>query len=525
MPPFPGTAAWSNFSASGTQTRGKTGLARFFPDTGKDTQVAATNLFWQLNENGHDRLWFQGFKEPAGNFQLSNFGRGGRPGDPIMAGLSTNPELGTNNAFFGTPPDGVCCPFTEFFLFTGPDSPIPGPFRQVDSALDSDIVLHEHGHGVTNRLVGGPANPIALFALQSGAMGEGWSDFYALSHSSDPVIGEYSTGNTSTGIRRVAYTAGNGRSLDQFANISGPFSFPGGSGVIFLPQVHNDGEIWASMLADVRRELRAGGLAVKKVEELVTEALFFTPSNASMLDARNALLVADMSLHGGAHNCALWAVFAKRGFGRNAANNDVPLDLLNGNSFSVFASNDKPKSCGGTFSRGAVVHAANFDGASVGATTANGWTSSGLWHVSARRSTSGSQSFYYGQEGTGNYSTGSRNFGVLRSPPLDLTGMNHPVLEFDIAMSTEAFFVFDTLWVRIPGGGTPGDRQRAILFWPTFDFFFGDIAFTRVRIDLSPMANTSGKRVVLYFDTVDSFGNFFEGIYIDKVQIRNYVQK
>jgi hypothetical protein len=515
MPPFPGTAAWSNFSASGTQTRGKTGLARFFPDTGKDTQVAATNLFWQLNENGHDRLWFQGFDEDAGNFQRKNFGRGGLQGDPILAGLA---NWGFNNAFFGTPPDGVCCPFTEFFLFTDP------PFRQVDSSLDSDIVMHEHAHGLTNRLVGGPANPVALNAIQSGGMGEGWSDFYALSLSGDPVMGEYSTGNTSTGIRRVAYTETNGRSLDQFGNISGPISF--NQGTVFFPQVHADGEIWASMLASVRNKLLTAGLTNEEVEQLVTEALFFTPANPSMLDGRNAVLAADMSLHGGAQNCELWGAFAARGFGRRARNNDFPLDLLSGSSFSVFASRSRPKKCGGAFSRGPLIKKGNFDKASVGAQVLpSGWEGSGLWHVSARRSSTGTQSFYYGQEGPGNYNTGGANWGVLKTPPLDLTGVENPVLEFDVAISNEGLFPFDILWVRIPGISTSGDRQRAILFWSTPDFFLGDIAFHRVRIDLSPLANTSGKRVQFYFDTLDSIANSFEGIYIDNVQIRSYVMK
>ncbi|MGH8476787.1 MAG: M36 family metallopeptidase, partial [Methylococcales bacterium] len=267
--------------------------------------------------------------------------------------------------------------------------------------------MHEYAHGLTNRLVGGPANSLALIAQQSGAMGEGWSDFYALSYSGDNVAGEYSTGNAATGIRDVAYTATNGRNLGQYGNISGPFSVSDGN-QIFVPAVHADGEIWASLLADVRRALITAGLTSRQVERLVTEALFFTPPNSSMVEAAKALILADVSLNGGGHVCDLWNVLKGRGFGKHAANNDVnPFSLFSGDSFSVFAGRDRPSRCGGSFSRGTLKHMANFDAATVGATSANGWTGDGLWHVSARRFTTGARSFYYGDETTGNYDTGA----------------------------------------------------------------------------------------------------------------------
>src|SRR5262249_62122600 len=55
-----------------------------------------------------------------------------------------------------------------------------------DGDLDNDVIIHEYGHGVSNRLTGGPANSNALDALQSGGMGEGWSDFYSLMFAQRP---------------------------------------------------------------------------------------------------------------------------------------------------------------------------------------------------------------------------------------------------------------------------------------------------------------------------------------------------
>ena len=50
----------------------------------------------------------------------------------------------------------------------------------------------------------------------------------------------------------------------------------------------------------------------------------------------------------------------------------------------------------------------------------SGWTASGLWHISEHRSHSATHSWYYGQEGSWNYDTGSANSGSLTSPPIDL---------------------------------------------------------------------------------------------------------
>ncbi len=49
---------------------------------------------------------------------------------------------------------------------------------QLDGDLDNGIIIHEYGHGISNRLTGGPANVDCLDNQEQG--GEGWSDFYAL---------------------------------------------------------------------------------------------------------------------------------------------------------------------------------------------------------------------------------------------------------------------------------------------------------------------------------------------------------
>jgi len=520
------TTVFTTFTTA-TSTIGPIGFARQFPSH-NDVAAGATNIFWHMNENGHDRLYAQGFTETAGNMQNDNFGRGGLQNDPIeiwYAGTTGVPsDLGgpTNNAYFATTSDGSCCSFTNFLLFTNP------PFRRVDSAFDGDVILHEHGHGVSTRFIGGLDSP------QGGAMGEGWSDWFALSYSGDPVMGEYVTGNNSTGIRGVRYDASSTRQWGHFANIFGPTTLEAigvaccgtTKGTIFLPEVHDDGEIWASMLADVRAAMMGGGWTTLEVETYILDSLAATPPDPSMLEARDALLASPT----GPDECYyLWPVFAARGFGDSADYHNVPLGgAFPDFSLSPFQSVDQPGACGGSFSDVATpIHTANFDSAVLNSRSGDGWKGQRktLWHVSNRRASTGAQSFYFGQESTGTYEkvklSGAvkRSKGTLTSPKLNLSAATRPVLEMDLFIVVEEFFPWDSLWVRIStDGGTTYPIQRAIMPWNT------NGVFERVRIDLSPAAGKSNVKIQLYFDTADNVTNAFEGVYVDNVVIRNYVE-
>jgi hypothetical protein len=169
--------------------------------------------------------------------------------------------------------------------------------------LDGDIVIHEYGHGVSTRLVGVGS----LDGVQSGAMGEGWSDYFPISFYDDPVAGEYVSGNAVTGIRRYAYD-------------NSPLTYGDLCTGSYGCEVHDDGEIWAVALWDLRQfYVSQLGLAAGReaAEELVMEGLMLTPPSPSMLDGRDAILQADLAL-GGTNQCAVWQVFADRGMGYSA---------------------------------------------------------------------------------------------------------------------------------------------------------------------------------------------------------------
>jgi hypothetical protein len=258
------------------------------------TQQAAvvTNLFY-YNNIMHDFSYNLGFTETSRNFQTNNYGRGGIGNDSVRA--EAQDGSGTNNANFATPPDGQR-PRMQQYLFTSPN-----PDR--DSSVDGDVVFHEFGHGISNRLIGNGST--ALSGIQSGAMGEGWSDYWAITINGDGAVGEYVTNNP-IGIRRAAYSVPAATVHDSYADVC----FRG-------CQVHKDGEIWAATLWDLRAQLGAA-----TTDLLVLNGMKFTPTRPSFLDARDGILQADQNMNGGANFCTIWIVFARHGMGVSAAGND-----------------------------------------------------------------------------------------------------------------------------------------------------------------------------------------------------------
>lgn len=293
--------------------------------------AAVVQLFYWCNFM-HDRLYDLGFTEAAGNFQNDNFGRGGASGDAVIADAQDG--SGFNNANFNPTDDGTP-PRIQMYLFSGPD-----PDR--DGDLDADIVLHEYTHGLSERLVGGG---VGLSALQSGGMGEGWSDFYALSMLSeagdDPnaayAMGGYATfqffgltENYYYGIRRYPYSTDLTKNPLTFRDID-PAQATAHAGVPISPifpfnaadaaEVHNQGEVWCVTLWEARANLIAKLGTTngnQTMLQLVTDGMKLAPANPNFLQARDAILQADEVANGGANLPELWAAFAKRGMGVNA---------------------------------------------------------------------------------------------------------------------------------------------------------------------------------------------------------------
>jgi extracellular elastinolytic metalloproteinase len=282
------------------------------------TKAAIVNEFY-WNNRCHDIWYGFGFNEAAGNFQKSNFGLGGSGNDPVLAttqfGADAQPPK-RNNANFSTPPDGSQ-PVMRMFEFDETN-----PFR--DSDLAADVIAHEYGHGVTNRLIG---NGGGLGGFQGGAMGEGLSDFQSLmvhSQPTDPLglpypIGGYVINNFAGGIRSQPYSPNRSSFTRTFLNIGD--QIPN-----FGPEVHLAGEIMCNAVFDAfgrfTNRLGAAGARTRAMQ-LFINACKLCPSNPTYLDFRDALLTADANGFANADKDDIWAAFAEHGMGVNASTSGV----------------------------------------------------------------------------------------------------------------------------------------------------------------------------------------------------------
>lgn len=231
----------------------------FDPTTDEDQRVL--NMFYFCNFM-HDFFYLLGFNEAAGSFEGD---------DPLFTRAYNAVVTGTANLVPSL--DGTS-PVMNMGLVAS---------SGLHTALDADVVFHEYVHGVTNRLVGGRLNDRALVEKQSRAMGEGWSDYFALTvqNFDRPVekyiIGDWVKGGRGKGIRSRPYD-------DSFNLTYGT-----------LPQLgeeHSRGEIWCAALLHWTRHLSA--VAGKEQAyflcwQAVVDGLKLTNANPNFLEGRDGI--------------------------------------------------------------------------------------------------------------------------------------------------------------------------------------------------------------------------------------------
>ncbi|MBK9177803.1 MAG: M36 family metallopeptidase, partial [Flavobacteriales bacterium] len=291
-----------------------------------------TNLYY-WNNTLHDVLYGYGFNEASGNFQQNNYGRGGTGNDYVLADALDGG--GTNNANFATPADGTR-PRMQMYRWT-----YTTPNRTSD--LDNGVISHEYGHGVSNRLVGGPANVNCLTNVEQ--MGEGWSDYLALvmtikAGDTGPMprgVGTYLVGQpiTGGGIRPAPYSTNFGLNGYTYASTNNTS----------LTVPHGIGFVWCTILWEMTWELigihgldpniytGTGGNNIAM--RLVIEAMKLTPCNPGFVQGRDAILLADQNLYGGVNQTALWSAFARRGLGSGANQGTVGSRIDQVESYST----------------------------------------------------------------------------------------------------------------------------------------------------------------------------------------------
>ena len=203
--------------------------------------------------------------------------------------------------------------------------PVRGVRR--DGDLDSGIVAHEYGHGISNRTTGGPSTPGCLSGQEQ--MGEGWSDWQSLTLTALAAdkatdmrglvpYALYQPNRYNPGLRPTAYSTDTSINPATYDNIK----------TAAVP--HGVGYTWNTMLWEVYWNLvhkhgfnqnqydnwKSGGNNLAM--QLIMDGMKFQVCDPGFVDGRDAILAADVGLTGGKNQCEIWRGFTKRGLGDSA---------------------------------------------------------------------------------------------------------------------------------------------------------------------------------------------------------------
>jgi hypothetical protein len=199
---------------------------------------------------------------------------------------------------------------------------------ELEGTLDASVIAHEFGHYLHHRLT--PCN-----TRLCGAMSEGWGDFTALlvtTRAGENLNGAFPVGLYSTqsfaadplyfGIRRAPYSVSQGINSLSFRHMSDgvplPTSHPFNVGGV-NSEVHNAGEVWASMMWEgyiaLQQQPGASFDAVRlKMQQYVVAGLLLAPTDATPTETRDSILAAAFAANPADHD-VLAAAYARRGFG------------------------------------------------------------------------------------------------------------------------------------------------------------------------------------------------------------------
>ena len=167
----------------------------------------------------------------------------------------------------------------------------------VDDAEDAEVLVHEYGHSVQDGQVTGFGT-----TLESGAIGEGFSDYLAV------AVTSWATGVPTLTPEAcvadwdsVSYTSTVPHCLRR---LDGNKHYPGD----MVGEVHADGEIWSRALWDIRQALGAD-----KATTLIVEAQFDFAVDTTFAAAAAATVNAAQSLYGKSAAKVVHDAFAARG--------------------------------------------------------------------------------------------------------------------------------------------------------------------------------------------------------------------
>ena len=214
-----------------------------------------------------------------------------------------------------------------------------------DGDLEAGIIMHEYGHGVSNRLTGGPGSRPTASAGNEQA-GEGWSDYLAITVLLDPALDDpdlprgmgpyalFQADRHGAGIRPRPYTRD--MSIQPFTYDS--IKTNGWLNGTSLALPHGLGHGWAATLWDLNWDLidkhgfnpniyeawNTGGN--NRALQYVIDGLKMQGCGPGLVVARAAIIAAADALTSGEDTCTVWATFARRGLGFSAVQGTTNRD-------------------------------------------------------------------------------------------------------------------------------------------------------------------------------------------------------
>ncbi len=148
-----------------------------------------------------------------------------------------------------------------------------------------------------------------------------------------------------------------------------------------------------------------------------------------------------------------------------------------------------------------------------------GWNTSGLWHQTSEdeeygdsNPETGSSSMWYGQGSTGDYDTGSRTRGVLKSPEIDLNNVSRARLSFYHRYTTESYDNdFDQVKVKI-------NDEEVYYRDSSHENVGSEDNFVKESINISE--HTGQKiHIKFIFDSMDEYSNDYRGWFVDDLHL------
>jgi len=161
----------------------------------------------------------------------------------------------------------------------------------VDDAEDADVIIHEYGHAMQYAILPGWSGG------HTGAMGEGFGDY---------IAGSYSLVLNSEFHPEWVFTWDGHNEFWAGRMLNMPYHYPENAG----GEIHDSGQLWSAGLIDVWYDVPD----VEIWDAIVFQHHYYLGNGATMEDAANAILSADIEINNGDYRFIIIDNFAERGF-------------------------------------------------------------------------------------------------------------------------------------------------------------------------------------------------------------------